>query len=105
MKCFRCGYCCVMYDVIIINPDYVSEDLKIENLPNEAFIHKPTGYQCPYLEWHNGNAFCAIHHYEWYKELPCYSHNFNTKKCMLGEYVKNNSELTKNIQEKEKYEI
>jgi Fe-S-cluster containining protein len=33
MICLRCGYCCINLSVIIIHPDYIQKELKIEDLP------------------------------------------------------------------------
>lgn len=97
MSCQRCGYCCIMYDVIIILPKYIKEDLDINELPREAFGHKKCYFQCPHLSWKdNQDTFCNIHHYDWFEQTPCYSHNYD-KRCRLGEYIKRTKYIIDNV--------
>jgi len=37
MTCQRCGYCCIMYDVIIIHPNFIQDNLDINKLSLDAF--------------------------------------------------------------------
>lgn len=104
MTCYRCGYCCVMYDVIIIHPDCIKENLNIDELPFHAFVHKQNGFTCPYLKWENNTAICCIHHYKWFQETPCYSHNSLNNDCRLGKYIKYESKETFEKIQKMKYQ-
>jgi len=64
---------------------------------------KYNNHTCPYLEWYDNGTYCTIHNYKWFKETPCYSHNFN-QRCRLGEYIKQNKqkiEYLKNIPKQE----
>jgi hypothetical protein len=92
MRCANCGYCCYMLDVIIIRREFIRPDLVIDELPEEAFMHKPCKEVCPHLTTKDDEAFCTIHYYEWYKETPCYSHGQIEKSkddpCRMGEYLK-----------------
>lgn len=86
MKCLRCGYCCINYDVIIVdNADVgpIKGNLK----------HKPTGKKCQHLKRNeHGGYFCMLHDYPWYKETPCFAHSQiergNTE-CRMGAYILN----------------
>lgn len=84
MKCLRCGYCCIHYDVIIV--DEPSKGLRQSNLK-----HKPCGEKCQHLLGNTpGNYACNVHHYKWYKRTPCYSHSQieqGDTNCRLGEFM------------------
>ena len=90
MLCLNCGYCCVKYDVIIINPEYVKENLIIDELPDDAFMHKSTDIICPHF---NSNNRCNIHHYSWYKDTPCFQYiqiePYQTV-CRIGHAIQTN---------------
>ena len=85
MKCLRCGSCCVMLDVIIVDDPELG--IKEDNLK-----HKPSGERCQHLL---GNVFgemsCSIHDRPWYDETPCASHgqveSKVTNDCRTGAYV------------------
>jgi hypothetical protein len=66
MKCDKCGYCCVYYDVVVpIKPD--------EPLAEGNATHKPGGKRCH----HNlPDGTCAIHDKPWYKDLSCHSYDY-----------------------------
>lgn len=65
MKCLRCGYCCIHYDVIIVKPGY-------KRITKNSLIHKPSGQWCPHLVFTDDKASCAIHEMPFYKRTPCF---------------------------------
>ncbi len=95
MKCLHCGYCCIMYDVIIISPEYATDDLNVKAPKDgdKVFMHKPTGVACPHLTKENDEYRCAIHHYAWYKDTPCFDfgqiEDSIDAVCRMGDYVLN----------------
>jgi len=94
MKCLRCGYCCINLSLVTIHPDYIKEDLIINELPEEAFIFKPDGEKCPHLTFEDNKAVCKIHQYNWYYQTPCYNHNQIERKnsdCRLGKHIIDNN--------------
>jgi len=100
MICLRCGYCCINLSVIIINPIYIQKDLDLDNLPDDAFIHKPDGILCPYLNFTGKKAICSIHDYDWFKSTPCYNHtqieSSTDCNCRTGQYIiENNIDVLK----------
>lgn len=85
MKCLRSGYCCIHYDVVII-------DDPEKGLAEDNLIHKPSGIVCQHLKGDNqGSYSCSLHDYPWYKETPCFSHGqieeSPENNCRLGEYI------------------
>jgi Fe-S-cluster containining protein len=82
MICLRCGYCCIKYDVVIVeDPD--------KGICEGNLVHKETGVRCPHLRGDvEGNMSCAVHDREWYSETPCYSHGQIEKspkdQCRIG---------------------
>lgn len=66
MKCLRCGYCCISYNVVIlIDPDKGMEEGNVRL--------KPTGERCMHLRGDtSGQYSCAIHDHPIYKETPCF---------------------------------
>lgn len=94
MICQRCGKCCCDSLVVVIHPDFVKENLDITKLPDEAFLPLKSE-KCPHLSWDDNDiAVCAIHHYKWYKETPCYRHgqieeNENDP-CRTGVWIREN---------------
>ena len=98
MKCLRCGYCCVMLDVIIVKPEFANRDLIFDQLEDHMLIHKPFGEKCPHLEINKQKlAVCRIHEFEWYKQTPCFAYTQIERSpdnlCRMGEYVMKNPEL------------
>lgn len=65
MKCFRCGYCCINYAVIIVNDPE-------KGIVEGNLIFKDSGEKCPHLSFGGSKSVCNIHSYDWYKETPCY---------------------------------
>ena len=85
MKCLRCGYCCVEYDVVIVDDPEIGPEA--ENLK-----YKPSGTRCQHLRGDAiGQYSCAIHDYPWYEETPCYGHGQVEQSpddpCRIGEYM------------------
>jgi len=80
MICLHCGYCCTNYLVVIVdNPELG---------PIEGNLVAHYGdKRCKHL---TNNNMCAVHHYDWYKDTPCYAHTQiergNTN-CRIGEYL------------------
>ena len=91
MTCLRCGYCCIAYDVIIIDPKYISPDLDLQSPEiTKKLILKKGGEVCPYLQWKGNKAICSIHQYKWYKDTPCAHHN-ESNVCRIGQYIRDNN--------------
>ena len=83
MKCLRSGFCCINYDVIIVsNPEL--------GIVQDNLEHKPTGQPCKHLKGEiPGQYICSIHHYDWYKETPCFDYGQiedHESNCRTGEY-------------------
>lgn len=85
MKCLRCGYCCVYYDVVIVN------DPKLGPRCESNLCVKGSGVRCPHLLGDTpGKLRCAIHNKRWYKRTPCASHGqieVGDIICRLGAYI------------------
>lgn len=85
MICLRCGYCCKTSMVVVVDNPMLG--IHEDNVSlNDG--HKP----CQHLKGTNpGNYVCAIHHYPWYKETPCFDYGqiemSPTDKCRTGEYM------------------
>jgi len=88
MNCSRCGHCCIHYTVITIKPEAVCENLVINELTDaDIYVVPGDGTPCPHLNWKDGEgAVCMIHHYPWFKELPCHTHP-EFKPCRLGKHI------------------
>lgn len=81
MKCLRCGYCCIQYEVIIVkNPD---KKPSYRNLDS-----KHTGVRCPHLLGEEPGKFsCSLHDKAWYEDTPCARHTqFEVREtpCRIG---------------------
>ena len=86
MKCLRCGHCCHNYAVVIV--DDPEKGVAEDNL----VVHKGDGTRCKHLRGDKpGEYWCAIHHYSWYKETPCYAYgqieSSPANVCRLGKYI------------------
>lgn len=83
MICLRCGYCCINYDVIIVDKPELG--IKTSNLK-----HKPSGIKCQHLIGDiPGQYSCAIHDQPWYEETPCFQHGqieTGNTECRMGVY-------------------
>lgn len=85
MKCLRCGYCCINYDVIIL--DDASKPLTETNVK-----HKPTGERCQHLLGNKpGDYACSIHEHPDYWKTPCYDFTQVEQSvddpCRMGAYI------------------
>ena len=93
MICLRCGYCCKTCAVIIVDdPDKgVVEDNIIAHLGDGVTPCKHLLGDEP------GKYSCAVHHYPWYKETPCFSHGqietSDDTPCRMGNYILNGIEV------------
>jgi hypothetical protein len=90
MICLRCGYCCLKSLVVIVkDPAIGLQENNVECLDGSI--------RCPHLKGNEpGKYKCAIHHYEWYQDTPCFQHGqYETKEsnCRLGEHCLANEEL------------
>ena len=76
MKCLRCSYCCVAYDVIV-------------PISKTKYSYKPHNQRCWNLEFNSDGTTCKIHHEKFYKKSPCESHtqieSVDTD-CRMGVY-------------------
>ncbi len=93
MKCLRCGYCCINYDVIII------DDGKLP-LSETNIKHKPSGVACQHLIGTKpGEYSCAIHDHPDYNQTPCFDFTQVERQdsdCRMGVYqLKNYHETNK----------
>ncbi len=105
MKCLHCGWCCFMYDVIIIAPEYATPNFKMKQINDDNMdkiaVHKATGKVCPHIKQQikNGETlyFCKIHSLKWYKDTPCYRHGqieeTVNSNCRMGEYILKNPKM------------
>ena len=86
MKCLRCGYCCINYMVIIVNDPAIG--IREDNLLAIG-VNGPE--RCKHLIGDKPGEFsCAVHHYDWYKETPCFNHTQVGREgdpCRIGEGV------------------
>lgn len=93
MICQRCGKCCCTLMLVTIHPDFVKEKLIIDELPEEAFLYV-NNEPCPHLKWDGNTAICKIHHFDWYKETPCYHHgqieSDINQPCRIGVWIRKN---------------
>lgn len=68
MKCLRCGYCCHMLAVIIVN------DPKKGIAGGNLTLHKGMKKPCQHLVQDGERYFCLVHDEPWYSETPCAMH-------------------------------
>jgi len=62
-QCYRCGYCCIDYDVVILKDG------------GNDFFYKQMGLPCPNLRWDSQDlAFCSVHDQPWFIETPCFTY-------------------------------
>lgn len=85
MRCLRSGYCCINYDVVIV------DDPKL-GLVEGNVIHKPHGEQCQHLKGSRpGDYRCEVHEEPWFLESPCGQYgqveNSPLNPCRMGEYI------------------
>jgi hypothetical protein len=94
MICLRCGYCCIQYDVIIVDDPDIGppDDTPFVKDFSANLKHKPTGERCQHLTGEAcGEYACAIHDRPWYKETPCYQHGQIERSkdtpCRMGKHL------------------
>ena len=72
----------------------------INKLPKEAFLCL-NSEPCPHLSWDGNITTCAIHHYKWYKETPCYDHGqiemSKDEPCRTGVWMRENKINVKEV--------
>jgi len=86
MHCLRCGGCCLLLDIYIVNPASILPDGSINPDDPESMIFKPSGIVCPHLSFQivsrddhrncaidgsEKKATCNIHHLSCYLGTPC----------------------------------
>ncbi|VVB68248.1 Uncharacterised protein [uncultured archaeon] len=71
MICLRCGKCCQLLDIFIVNPSSILPDGRLDTKDPWAMIPKPAGERCPHLSWESDLAVCTIHHLPCYQGTPC----------------------------------
>ena len=89
MICLRCGYCCKMLAVVIVDDPgkgLIKDNLIFYNGGVEE------NKRCKHLKGEKpGEYSCAVHDKPWYKKTPCYSHGqIETSvdcKCRIGEHL------------------
>ena len=102
MICLKCGYCCVKYGVVIINPKYINEELDFEDPDFEKKLQfKESDKWCPHLIEKSKFIYsCKIHKKPWYKNTPCFNHtqieSSDISKCRMGNYVNGKNKYLKN---------
>ena len=84
MICLHCGHCCRNYVVVIISDPAKGLD------ENNLEVHEGDG-PCKHLLGDTpGEYMCAIHHYDWYKDTPCFAHTqieaTDQMPCRIGFY-------------------
>ena len=85
MICLHCGHCCINYEIIIV-------DDPAKGIDEHNLKEKHTGERCQHLVGNNcGEYSCAIHHYPWYEETPCYQFGQTERSsdtlCRMGVYL------------------
>ena len=99
MICKRCGYCCIMCDVVIPMPS------------NKANViigsYKQSGKRCWNLEFQDGIAVCKIHDMKIYKKSPCSTHHNDKCKdeCRMGVFLLNDPVNLNYLEEMRNYPI
>lgn len=91
MKCIRCGFCCVQFDVIIVKPEHVNDFDPDDFDQDHKLMHKKGGEICPHLKIDKENKIttCTVHNKLWYPGTPCDTHYVfgdPEKPCRVGEY-------------------
>jgi hypothetical protein len=71
MICLRCGNCCLLLGISIVNPRSILPDGTLDPEDPEVMILKPAGERCPHLSPEGGRASCLIHHLPCYQGTPC----------------------------------
>jgi len=71
MICLRCGNCCFLLDIFIVNPVSIMPDGSLDLKDPWAMISKPAGERCPHFSRVGDLAVCTIHHLPCYQGTPC----------------------------------
>lgn len=91
MKCLHCGYCCIEYVVVIVNPKYVDTEIDFDNpVEDDVFICKNSNEPCPYLKLKDTKYYCSIHNKPWYKYTPCFQFaqiESSDSSCRMGTHI------------------
>jgi len=105
MKCLNCGYCCIELCVVIIKPEYVKPDLDlslVDCLDDDFLTLKHSNELCPHIIIRDKKFMCGIHHYEWYKDTPCYQYvqveNNKDELCRMGDMIINQKKFANYIE-------
>ena len=85
MKCLRCGYCCIHYEVAVIKDSSLP-------LSEDNIMHKHSGMRCPHLLGEKpGDYACAVHDHPDYASTPCADftqiEHSPEDNCRMGDYV------------------
>jgi len=89
MRCLRCGYCCIYYDVMILKPGLDFANLKTVKM--DDIEYKGSNIPCPHLEQVDNVLRCKIHHFKIYKKTPCFDftqiEQHSDCNCRMGDYI------------------
>lgn len=101
MICLRCGYCCHVSLVVIV--DDPAKGIAKNNLIAVNLLEEGA---CKHLVGHIPGQFsCAIHNKTWYKKTPCFKHGqieaHPDCECRMGRYVLDNNIDTSHWHRKE----
>lgn len=85
MQCLRCGYCCFIYSVVIVDdPD---QGIEPDNLKVKTGVPE----RCQHIRGDTpGEYSCALHDKDWYDETPCAQHGqmeSSDSPCRMGTYI------------------
>jgi len=79
--------------VIVVKPEYANNAFDINNAPEEAFLSKTEITPCPNLYWEGDESRCRIHHYDWFKQTPCWDFDQigqQDEECRIGKFIRKN---------------
>lgn len=90
-KCLRCGYCCYMLAVVIM--DDPGKGLTEGNI----IIHNGNGRPCKHLRGDKpGEYICIVHNEDWYPETGCAAYTqIGGGECRMGRAFGSRSYLRK----------
>lgn len=89
MTCQRSGFCCIQYDVLIVDQH------------QWCMRYKPNKLRCPHLVGGISKpAECAVHDEWWFEATPCARHNegYGNDPCRIGVAFRDNV-LSQDFQE------
>ena len=89
MECLRCGYCCINFDVMIVDDPNLG-------ITKENTIYKPAGIKCKHLDGDKAGEYsCLVYNREWYNRTPCFDYGQVegkiTDECRIGRYTLDNN--------------